>query len=168
MLKNTQKEKKFVETFSFDIISQCLFCQSAAKTQTKVIKINKETYLLLEYWNIEHENQNCYLNVLDYAKRSLSITVHERKKPNDPSKQKSWWKPFSWFSIKRHIEEIHGLKFLNASHIQSNPQMAVETQMKVIKNNKETFLLIQCWKEHIRKKFVETFSFDIISQGFYR
>ena len=123
---------------------------------------------LADHLNIEHENQNCYLNVLDYAKRSLSITVHERKKPNDPSKQKSWWKPLSWFSIKRHIEEIHGLKFLNASYVQSNPQMAVETQMKVIKNNKETFLLIQCWKEHRRKKFVETFSFDIISQGLYR
>jgi predicted RNA-binding protein with RPS1 domain len=43
---------------------------------------------LADHLNIEHENQNCYLNVLDYAKRSLSITVHERKKQNDPSKQK--------------------------------------------------------------------------------
>ena len=37
---------KFVETFSLDIISQVLYCKSSAETQTKVIKNNKEKYLL--------------------------------------------------------------------------------------------------------------------------
>ena len=70
-------------------------------------------------------------------------------------------------NIETYTTERHLCKPLSliSSHKVKIAYRQQETQIQVIKNVKEMYFPVQYWYLHKRRKFMETSSFDIISQG---